>query len=62
LNLGHLWHEPEKVAIWVRALMDGVNEGWIRPHVDKAFPFAQVREAHTYIESRKNIGKIVLVP
>jgi NADPH:quinone reductase-like Zn-dependent oxidoreductase len=62
LNLGHLWHEPEKVAIWVRALMDGVEEGWVRPHVDKVFPFDQVREAHTYIEARKNIGKVVLVP
>jgi len=62
LNLGHLWHEPEKVAIWVRALMDGVEEGWVRPHVDKVFPFDQVREAHRYIEARKNIGKVVLVP
>src|SRR2546422_5045069 len=62
LNLGHLWHEPEKVAIWVRALMDGVEEGWVRPHVDKVFPFDQVREAHKYIEARKNIGKVVLVP
>jgi NADPH:quinone reductase-like Zn-dependent oxidoreductase len=62
LNLGHLWHEPEKVSIWVRALMDGVKEGWVRPHVDKVFPFDQVREAHKYIEARKNIGKVVLVP
>ncbi len=62
LNLGHLWHEPEKVSIWVKQLMAGVDEGWIRPHVDKAFPFAEVRTAHRYIESRKNIGKVVLVP
>jgi NADPH:quinone reductase-like Zn-dependent oxidoreductase len=62
LNLGHMWHEPEKVADWVQAIMAGVAEGWIRPHVDKAFPFAQVADAHSYMESRKNIGKVVLVP
>ncbi|MDQ2920514.1 MAG: medium chain dehydrogenase/reductase family protein [Acidobacteriota bacterium] len=62
LNLGHLWHEPEKVAEWVQAIMAGVSEGWIRPYVDKAFPFEQAAEAHSYIESRKNIGKVVLVP
>jgi len=30
--------------------------------VDRAFPFDQVAEAHRYIEGRKNIGKVVLVP
>jgi NADPH:quinone reductase-like Zn-dependent oxidoreductase len=62
LNLGHLWHEPEKIVEWVQVLMEGVNEGWIRPHVDRAFPFEQAGEAHRYIESRKNIGKVVLTP
>lgn len=62
LNLGHMWHEPEKVAEWVEAIMAGVNEGWIRPHVDKAFPFDQAGEAHSYMEERKNLGKVVLVP
>jgi len=62
LNLGHLWGEGEKVAAWTREIMRGVDEGWIRPHVDRAFPFNQIREAHSYMESRKNIGKVVLVP
>jgi len=62
LNLGHMWHEREKVADWMRTLIDGVNEGWVRPHVDHAFSFDQVGDAHAYIEARKNIGKVVLVP
>ena len=62
LNLGHMWHEPEKVATWMKAILDGVDEGWIRPFVDKAFPFAQAGDAHSYLEARKNIGKVVLVP
>jgi synaptic vesicle membrane protein VAT-1 len=62
LNLGHMWHEGEKVAEWMRTILDGVREGWVRPHVDKAFPFDQVGEAHAYIEARKNTGKVVLIP
>ena len=62
LNLGHMWHEPEKVAEWVQAIMQGINEGWIQPHVDKAFPFDQAGAAHAYMEARKNIGKVVLIP
>jgi NADPH:quinone reductase-like Zn-dependent oxidoreductase len=62
LNLGHMWGEGEKVASWTREIMTGVAEGWIKPHVDRAFPFDQIQQAHTYIESRKNIGKVVLVP
>jgi synaptic vesicle membrane protein VAT-1 len=62
LNLGHMWHEREKVAEWMEALLEGVNEGWVRPHVDRAFSFDQAGEAHGYIEARKNIGKVVLVP
>ena len=42
--------------------MAGVKEGWILPHVDKAFQFDQIGEAHRYIEARKNIGKLVLIP
>jgi NADPH:quinone reductase-like Zn-dependent oxidoreductase len=62
LNLGHLWHEPEKIALWMRDIVRGVDEGWIRPYVDRAFSFDQVGEAHRYLEERRNTGKVVLVP
>ncbi|HEX6284618.1 MAG TPA: medium chain dehydrogenase/reductase family protein [Pyrinomonadaceae bacterium] len=62
LNLGHMWHEPEKVAVWMRDILRGVEEGWVQPHVDQVFSFADVGKAHRYLEERKNIGKVVLVP
>ena len=61
VNLGHLWHEGEMIAAWMQILLQGVADGWLRPHVDKAFPFTKAGDAHTYIEERKNIGKVVLV-
>ena len=62
LNLGHMWHEPEKVAIWMRDILRGVAEEWIQPHVDQAFSFDEAGKAHRRLEERKNIGKVVLVP
>ncbi len=62
VNLGHLWHEKEKAQVWVQQLLQGVEEGWISPHVDAIFPFSEVAEAHRYIEERRNIGKVILVP
>ena len=62
VNLGQLWHEREKLAGWMRTLLEGVEEGWVRPHVDRSFPFAQAGEAHAHIEARRNVGKVVLVP
>jgi len=61
VNLGHMWKEREKISGWMDEILKGVEEGWIRPHVDRSFPFEQAGEAHAYIEARKNIGKIVLV-
>ena len=62
LNLGHMWHEPEKVAVWMLELLRGVEEGWINPYVDRSFSFEEAGAAHRYLEERKNIGKVVLVP
>ena len=60
VNLGHLWHEVDKLRLWMQRLLQGVAEGWVRPHVDKTFPLAQAGEAQAYIEARRNVGKVVL--
>ena len=62
LNLGHMFHEPDMVARWTKEILRGVEEGWVQPHVDRAFSFDEAGAAHAYIESRKNTGKVVLVP
>ncbi|MBI1730661.1 zinc-binding dehydrogenase [Candidatus Acetothermia bacterium] len=62
VNLGHLWSEGGKIRAWMGTILQGVDEGWIHPHVDKSFPFDKASEAHRYIEERKNTGKVVLIP
>ena len=62
VNIGHMWSIEEKVRPWMQEIVKGVDEGWVKPHVDSVFPFNKVAEAHSYIEERRNIGKVVLVP
>jgi len=61
VNLGHMWHEGDKISGWMQHILQGVAEGWVRPHVDRTFEFKQAGEAHAYIEGRKNTGKVVVV-
>jgi NADPH:quinone reductase-like Zn-dependent oxidoreductase len=60
VNLGHLWHEVDKIRIWCDAIVAGVADGWVRPHVDATFPLAEAGAAQAYVEARKNTGKVVL--
>jgi NADPH:quinone reductase-like Zn-dependent oxidoreductase len=62
VNLGHLWHEVDKIRLWADALVAGVRDGWVRPHVDRVFPLADAGEAQAYIEARRNTGKVILEP
>jgi NADPH:quinone reductase-like Zn-dependent oxidoreductase len=62
VNLGHLWHEVDKIRLWAGELLAGVEAGWVRPHVDRVFPLAEAGEAQAYIEARRNTGKVILEP
>ncbi|MEM1032183.1 MAG: NADP-dependent oxidoreductase [Myxococcota bacterium] len=39
-----------------------VDEGALRPLVDRTYPLAEVREAHRYLETGHARGKVVLLP
>ena len=62
LNLGHLWDEGQKIRGWMRVIYEGIEEGWIRPQVDKVFEFEDADRAYQYLSEGRNIGKVVLVP
>jgi synaptic vesicle membrane protein VAT-1 len=62
INVGHLWHEAEMLAGELQALLALYEKGAVKPHVDEVYAFARAADAHRRIQSRKNVGKVVLVP
>jgi NADPH2:quinone reductase len=49
-----------RVARGTRFLLDGVQRGAIRPPIARTFALEDVAEAHRYMESNEQIGKIIL--
>ena len=41
-------------------VFDHVKAGNFKPCIDRVFPFAKIVEAHRYMESNEQIGKIVV--
>jgi NADPH:quinone reductase-like Zn-dependent oxidoreductase len=62
VNLGHLWDEADRVNGWLEALLGLYGQGAIRPVIAERFPFDRAAEAHHFIQDRRNLGKVLLVP
>jgi NADPH:quinone reductase len=61
--LGRLMrHNPELVREAIGELVELWSSGAVRPLIGATFPLARAGEAHELIESRKHVGKVVLVP
>jgi NADPH2:quinone reductase len=57
-----LRHEPEVVGQAVGELLALWQTGALRPVVGAEIPLADVDLAHELVESRKSVGKVVLIP
>jgi NADPH:quinone reductase-like Zn-dependent oxidoreductase len=51
---------PQRKAEAVKYVFDHVAAGDFKPRIDRVFPFAQIVEAHRYMHSNQQIGKIVV--
>ncbi len=58
VHLGRL--RPQLIKEELEVLFRFYNEGRIRPHIGKMFPLAEAAAAHSFIQDRKNIGKVLL--
>ncbi|MEV6025356.1 zinc-binding dehydrogenase [Streptomyces sp. NPDC052036] len=54
--------QPELYERWRRELWRLFDEGALRPVVHGEFPLEEAAKAHSVIESRENLGKVVLRP
>lgn len=62
VNLGRMWDEVDRLSGWFERILGWWAEGRVRPHVDRVFPFARAGDAHAWIQERRNVGKVLLVP
>jgi NADPH:quinone reductase-like Zn-dependent oxidoreductase len=61
---GYLVHEitgnPAKLEAAKAFIVEGLAAGTLRPIIDRSFAFDQIVEAHRYLESNEQFGKIVV--
>ncbi|MBZ9668338.1 zinc-dependent alcohol dehydrogenase family protein [Mesorhizobium sp. ES1-3] len=61
---GYLVHEitgnPEKLEAAKAFILEGLEDDTLTPIVDRTFSFDQIVEAHRYLESNEQFGKIVV--
>lgn len=59
-TLFEIVRDPEKLARGKKYIYDGLKSGALKPHIDRTFPLAAIVEAHRYMESNRQTGKIVV--
>jgi NADPH2:quinone reductase len=57
-----LRHAPDVIAAATKELLELWRSGSIRPVVGAEFPLEEVEAAHELLESRRSVGKVVLLP
>ena len=57
-----LRHAPDVIAAATREVLELWSSRRIRPVVGAELPLADVEDAHALVESRRSVGKVVLVP
>ena len=52
----------DRVHNMIQTLVDEVAQGKLKVLIDKTFPLSEAGAAHAYIESRKAVGRVLLIP
>jgi NADPH:quinone reductase-like Zn-dependent oxidoreductase len=60
LNLGRLWSEERRVGAMMTEILEHMERGRLTPVIAKFFPLEDAAGGHRYLQSRSNIGKVVL--
>lgn len=53
--------DPQRLERATKFIVDGLSAGTLKPLVAKTFPLDQIVEAHRYMESNQQVGKIVVM-
>ena len=59
-TLFEITRDPEKLARGKQYVYDGLQSGALKPIIDRIFPLDAIADAHRYLESNQQKGKIVV--
>jgi NADPH:quinone reductase-like Zn-dependent oxidoreductase len=57
-----IWNHPERFARAKELILRGLAEGHLKPVIARTFKLDQIIEAHRFLESNQQMGKIVVTP
>ena len=55
-----IWHHPHRFERHKNLIYQGLERGKLKPVISKTFPFDQIAEANRYLESNRQVGKIIV--
>jgi NADPH:quinone reductase-like Zn-dependent oxidoreductase len=55
-----IWNYPDRFARAKDLILQGLADGHLKPVISKTFPLRDIAEAHRYLESNQQLGKIVV--
>jgi NADPH:quinone reductase-like Zn-dependent oxidoreductase len=56
----YIWNDPARYARVRALILRGLADGHLKPVIAKSFPLRQIAEAHAYLESNAQVGKVVV--
>jgi NADPH:quinone reductase len=59
---GAMLTEYDRVHAMIAGLFERIADGGLHVEIDRTFPLSDAADAHTYIESRRAFGRVVMTP
>ena len=61
-SIVHYTATPEELTARASELFSWIEAGWLQVHIDRTLPLGEASAAHAALESRRTVGKVLLVP
>jgi NADPH:quinone reductase-like Zn-dependent oxidoreductase len=55
-----IWNHPDRFARARELILRGLTDGHLKPVIARTFALKEIVEAHRYLESNQQLGKIVV--
>jgi NADPH2:quinone reductase len=61
-TIAHYVAARDELVARASELFGWIADGWLKVHIDREFPLGDAGAAHSALESRQTVGKVLLVP